>query len=118
MPNGSGPTIAAFEAATPKISTGIVSGSTSTAISSPPRRSATVSAAPIRPMKVSAGVPASSVSATAPVAAGSRLSRKPSSGAAITSGRPVVSQCASALAASASSSGVRAIRIRSSEPSS
>ena len=31
-----------------------VSGSTSTAMSSPPRRSATVSAAPIRPMKVSA----------------------------------------------------------------
>ncbi len=64
VPNGTGPTIAAFEAATPKISTGIVSGSTSTASSKPPRRSATVSAAPIRPMKVSAGVPASSVSAT------------------------------------------------------
>ena len=43
---------------------------------------------------------------------------RPSSGVAITSGSPVVSQCASALAATASSSGVSPIRIRSSEPSS
>ena len=60
--------IAAFEAATPKISTGTVSGSTSTGSSNPPRRSATESAAPISPMQVSAGVPASSVSATAAIA--------------------------------------------------
>ena len=73
VPNGTGPTIAALEAATPKISTGIVSGSTSTGSSNPPRRSATDSAAPISPMKVSAGVPASSVSATAPMARSSRL---------------------------------------------
>ena len=57
--------MAALEAETPKISTGIVSGRTRTASSRPPRRSATDSAAPIRPMNVSAGVPASSVSATA-----------------------------------------------------
>ena len=50
---------------TPKISTGIDSGSTSTGSSRPPRRSVTASAAPITPMRVSAGVPASSVSATA-----------------------------------------------------
>ena len=56
---------------------GIVNGRTRTASRRPPRRSATVSAAPIRPMKVSAGVPASKVSATAPVAFGSRLSRRP-----------------------------------------
>ena len=36
----------------------------------------------------------------------------------MTSGRPVVSQCAAALAATASSSGVSLIRMRSSEPSS
>src|SRR5674476_1488302 len=58
------PDIAACEAATPKISTGIDSGSTSTASSRPPRCSVTASAAPIMPVKVSAGVPASSVSAT------------------------------------------------------
>jgi hypothetical protein len=118
VPNGTGPTTAAFDAATPKMSTGIVNGITRIASRRPPRRRATVRAAPMRPMKVSAGVPASKVSATAPVAFGSRLSRRPRSGAAMTSGRPVVSQCASALAASASSSGARAVRIRSSEPSS
>ena len=52
-----GPATAAFEAATPKISTGTVSGSTRIGSSSPPRRNATESAAPIRPMQVSAGVP-------------------------------------------------------------
>src|SRR5215204_5875577 len=92
VPNGTGPTIAAFDAATPKISTGIVSGRTSTASKSPPRRSATDSAAPMRPMKVSAGVPISKVKATAPLDLGSRLSSNPSSGVAITSGSPVVSQ--------------------------
>ena len=37
VPNDSGPVIAACEAATPKISTGIDSGSTSTASNKPPR---------------------------------------------------------------------------------
>ncbi len=57
-------------------------------------------------MKVSAGVPASSVSATAPLAWPSRFMNRPSSGVAMTSGSPVVIQCAAALAATASSSGV------------
>ena len=61
--NGTGPPTAALVAATPKISTGTVIGSTITGISSPPRRSATASAAPMTPMKVSAGVPTSRVSA-------------------------------------------------------
>src|SRR3954464_9680485 len=78
VPNDSGPVIAACEAATPKISTGIDSGSTSTASSNPPRCSVTASAAPIMPVKVSAGVPASSVSATAAVAVASRFSSSPS----------------------------------------
>ena len=47
-------------AATPKMSAGIVSGSANTAISRPPRRSEAVSAAPMAPIIVSAGVPASS----------------------------------------------------------
>src|SRR5450432_4528373 len=67
VPNDSGPDIAACDAATPKISTGIDSGSTSTASSNPPRCSVTASAAPIMPVKVSAGVPANSVNATAEV---------------------------------------------------
>src|ERR1700692_3076875 len=112
------PDIAACEAATPKISTGIDSGSTSTASNNPPRCRVTAKAAPIMPVKVSAGVPASSVKATADVARASRFKRSPSTGVAITSGSPAASQCASALAAQASSSGVRPITIRSSEPSS
>ena len=52
------------------------------------------------------------------MAASSTLSIRPSSGATITSGRPVVSQCAIALAATASSSGVAPVIKRSSEPSS
>src|ERR1700694_3199497 len=117
-PNDEGPDIAACEAATPKISTGIDSGSTSTANNNPPRCSVTASAAPIMPVKVSAGVPASSVSATAEVDVASRFNNSPSTGVAITSGNPAASQCASALAAHASSSGVRLITNRSSEPSS
>src|SRR5262252_2967236 len=49
-PNGTGPTIAASAADTPKIKTGTVSGSTRTGSRRPPRRSATASAAPITPM--------------------------------------------------------------------
>jgi len=81
---------AAFDAATPKIKTGIVSGITSTASSRPPRRSTTESAAPMRPIKVSAGVPANSVSATAVVAVASRLSSSANRGAATTRGTPVL----------------------------
>src|SRR5713101_83548 len=118
VPNDNGPDIAACEAATPKINTGIDSGSTSTASNNPPRCSVTASAAPIMPVKVSAGVPASSVNATAEVDPASRFKSSPKTGVAITSGNPAASQCASALAAQASSSGVRPITIRSSEPSS
>src|ERR1700694_1940133 len=91
-PNHSGPDIAACEAATPEISTGIDSGSTSTASNNPPRCSVTANAAPIMPVKVSAGVPASSVSATAEVASASRFSSSPSTGVASTSGNPAASQ--------------------------
>src|SRR4030081_2222237 len=111
-PNDNGPDIAACEAATPKISTGIDSGSTSTASSSPPRCSVTASAAPIMPVKVSAGVPASSVKATAEVADTSRFSSSPNKGVASTSGNPAATQCASALVAQLSSSGVWLITIR------
>src|SRR5690606_28022769 len=90
--NGTGPAPAL--AATPKISTGIVSGRMRTATSSPPRGKATASAAPINPRNVIAGVPISSVSVTVPSAAGSTPSSNPNSGAAIVSGSPVATQCA------------------------
>src|SRR3954464_14801125 len=106
VPNDNGPDIAACEAATPKISTGIDSGSTSTASSNPPRCNVTASAAPIMPVNVSAGVPTSSVSATAEVAAASRSNNSPGAGVAMIKGSPAASQCASALEAQPSSSGV------------
>src|SRR3984957_15934938 len=102
VPNDNGPVIAASDAATPKISTGIDSGSTSTASNSPPRCSVTARAAPIMPVNVNAGVPASSVKATADVEPASRFNNSPSTGVAIISGNPAASQCASALAAQAS----------------
>ena len=55
---------------------------------------------------------------TMALARASRFMNSPSRGVATTNGSPVVSQCAKALAAIASSSGLSAIRIRSSEPSS
>src|SRR6266704_5198979 len=97
VPNDIGPVMAACEAATPKISTGIDNGNTSTASNNPPRCSVTASAAPIMPVNVSAGVPASSVNATAAVEVASRFSNSPSTGVAMTSGNPAASQCASAL---------------------
>jgi len=57
----SGPALAA---ATPKISTGTQSGKIKIASNRPPRRRLTVSAAPMAPIKVRAGVPASSESVT------------------------------------------------------
>src|SRR3954454_11181560 len=99
VPNDSGPDIAACEAATPKISTGIDSGSTSTASNNPPRCNVTASAAPIIPVKGKAGVPASSVNAIAAVAPASRFNNSPRAGVAMISGNPAASQCASALAA-------------------
>src|SRR4029077_7078207 len=62
--NGAGPSLGAEAAATPKVSTGIVSGSTRITMSSPPRLSETGSAVPIAPILVSAGVPAASVAVT------------------------------------------------------
>src|SRR5260370_25438778 len=49
VPNDSGADIAACEAATPNISTGIDSGNTSTASNSPPRCSLTAHSPPLTP---------------------------------------------------------------------
>ena len=62
------------------MSTGIASGSTSTAMRRPPRRSDTVSAAPIAPIMVSAGVPAASVAATSASGVGAMPSIRPKIG--------------------------------------
>ena len=58
----------------------MVSGSTSTAIRRPPRLSDTVSAAPIAPIMVKAGVPAASVAATRASGFGTIASIRPKSG--------------------------------------
>src|SRR5258708_8295249 len=65
VPNDNGPDIAACEAATPKIKTGVDSGSTSTASKSPPPCRVTARPAPLRPRKAAAAGPANSVNATA-----------------------------------------------------
>ena len=105
-------------ASAPKISVGTYSGSTSNDSSSPPRLIPTVSAAPNVPITDSAGVPSNSDSTSPPYPAAGRFSSTASTGAATTSGTPVVSQCASALTLSAASSGNGAVARTSSVPSS
>jgi hypothetical protein len=116
--NGPPPPLAAEAAATPKISTGIVSGRTRIAIKRPPRLSETVSAAPIAPTIVSAGVPAASVAATSASGKGAIASMSPNSGLRTTSGSALAVQCAAHLMSTATSSGSDPLMSRSSEPSS
>ena len=116
--NGAAPPLAAEAAATPKISTGIVSGSTSTAISSPPRRSETVRAAPIAPIMVRAGVPASERERDERERLGAMPSIRPNSGETTMSGSALAVQCAAHFTSVTSSSGSGPLIITSSEPSS
>ena len=90
--NGAGSWIAPFTALTPKISTGMASGSTSTETRTPPRGSATETAAPTAPMNVIAGVPTSRVAATASMAGPLTFMKRPSTGEAMISGRPAAVQ--------------------------
>src|ERR1700730_12359181 len=76
-------------AATPKIRTGTQSGKIKTANNSPPRRRLTVNAAPIAPIKVRAGVHATSESVTLQSWFVGRSSMRPKKGAAAARGRPV-----------------------------
>ena len=103
--NGAPPPLAADAAATPKISTGIVSGRTRIAMSRPPRLSETVSAAPIAPIIVSAGVPAASVAATSASGKGAIASMSPNSGLKTTSGNALAVQCAAHFTSTTTSSG-------------
>ncbi len=107
--NGAAPPLAAEAAATPKISTGIVSGRTSTAMSRPPRLKETVSAAPIAPIMVKAGVPAASVAATRASGFGAIASIRPKSGETTISGSALAVQCAAHLTSTTSSSGSDAV---------
>ena len=102
----------------PKIRGGTISGRTRIARIRPPRRSARVSAAPIAPMKVSAGVPTSSVATSGSIAARRQRDRRPKSGAASASGSPVASQWASTFARTTAPAAAARARSRSSEPSS
>ena len=77
---GAPPPLAAEAAATPKISTGIVSGSTRIAMSRPPRRSETVSAAPIAPIIVKDGVPTARVAVVSASGRGAIASMSPNRG--------------------------------------
>ena len=83
----------------------MVSGSTSTAIKRPPRRSDTVSAAPIAPIMVSAGVPAASVAATSASGSGVIASIRPNSGLTTISGSALAVQWAAHLTSTTASSG-------------
>src|SRR6185437_9243768 len=116
--NGAAPPLAEEAAATPKMSAGIVSGNTRTAIRRPPRRSETVSAAPIAPIMVSAGVPAASVAATSASGPGAIASMSPNRGLKTTSGSALAVQCAAHFTRTTTSGGAVPLIRRSSEPSS
>ena len=85
---------------------------------SPPRLMPTVSAAPKVPITLSAGVPRSSDKTSGTYPALGRFKSSAKSGAAMTKGRPVVSQCAKALMLTAASIGSGAQASKSSVPSS
>ena len=91
------PLRAASTAPAPKISTGTYSGRTSSASRLPPPRKPSVSAAPIAPSSDRIGVPSSSAAVSTASASPSSAYCRPSSGASSTTGKPVVSQCASIL---------------------
>jgi hypothetical protein len=72
---------------------------------SPPRGSATATAAPTAPMKAIAGVPTRSVSVVAPIAAASMFMNRPRSGEAITSGSTLAVQWARHLTSTVNADG-------------
>ncbi|MDT4855353.1 hypothetical protein FQZ97_897050 [compost metagenome] len=70
----------------------MVSGSTITETSRPPRGKATANAAPTAPIKAIAGVPTRSVRAVAAVAVASIFMNSPNMGDAITNGNTLATQ--------------------------
>ncbi len=89
----------------PKISAGIASGSTSSDSSMLPRRSPSVSAAPMAPSALSMPVPSASDRTTVPRAAAGTPRLMASKGETSTSGNPQAVQCAAPFASASSASG-------------
>ena len=85
-------------ASEPNISTGIYSGNTNNATNKPLPRAPKVSAAPIAPIRLSAGVPSKSETTKMPIASLGNAYCKPIIGASNTTGKPHTSQCAKILA--------------------
>ena len=104
-PAGESPSICMDTARAPKINIGIASGSTSSDSSTLPRRTPTVSAAPIPPSTLSVPVPSSRDSISTPQTAIGSPRPVPTMGDMMTSGRPVSTQCAATLASNTQPSG-------------
>ena len=85
--------------------------------STAPLRRPSVSAAPRLPSRLSTGVPRSRLATSAAIAAGLMSNSRPKSGAASASGKPVRSQCETALAATMAIRPPGTSSICSSEPS-
>ena len=117
--NGAAPPLAAEDADTPKISTGIVSGNTSTAMNeaaAPERHGQR--RADVRRSRCSAGVPAASVAATSAERRRRHRQHQAEDRRDDDQGSALVVQCAAHLTSTTSSSGSGPSTITSSEPSS
>ena len=93
-PLGFMPIETALTAPAPNTNTGIYSGNTKIAMSTPLPRIPSVRAAPILPIRLNASVPMSNERASICNAAPLKLNCKPISGATKTSGKPESTQCA------------------------
>ena len=91
----------ALIALTPKINIGVYRGKTSKESSIPLLRAPNINAAPMAPIKLRLGVPTASAAINIPKPSKGRFIRIPRIGAAIMIGKPVVSQWAVTLAATA-----------------
>ena len=93
-PLGLIPIETAFTAPAPNTNTGIYSGNTKIAMSTPLPRMPSVRAAPILPIRLNASVPINNEIASTCNSALLKLNCKPISGATKTSGMPESTQCA------------------------
>ena len=107
----------AATAPAPKMSTGIYSGSTNKATSNPLPRTPSVSAAPIAPIRLNAGVPSNKASTKTNNASLGNAYCKPMIGASNTTGKPQTIQCAKILAKTNNANGCGASSICSRLPS-
>ena len=96
---------------------GMQSGTMIRINSTAPLRRPSVSAAPRPPSRLSTGVPRTRPATSDAIAAGDMSKSRPNTGAATTSGRPVRSQCETALATAIEMRAPGTSSICSSEPS-